>query len=137
MAKGVEGSVELLPEFIPGLRDVEGFDRIWLVYWLNRSVAARLVVTPFLDQREHGIFATRSPARPNPIGLSCVRLLGIDGNRLRIGDLDILDQTPLLDIKPYVPAFDCFVAKRVGWLEKKGSECVLADDRFLFKTDSP
>ena len=130
MANAVEGSVELLPDYAPALRDLEGFDRIWLLYWFDRCTTARLVVTPFLDQREHGIFATRSPARPNPIGLSCVRLLGIEDLRLRIGELDILDATPLLDIKPYVPAFDCFEAGRIGWLADKIHARVLADDRF-------
>jgi tRNA (adenine37-N6)-methyltransferase len=69
-AKGVEGSVQVFPEFIPALRDLEGFERIWLLYWFDRCTTARLVVTPFLDQSEHGVFATRSPARPNPLGLS-------------------------------------------------------------------
>jgi tRNA (adenine37-N6)-methyltransferase len=76
------------------------------------------------------VFATRSPCRPNRIGLSCVRLLGIDGGRLRIMDVDILDETPLVDIKPYVPRFDCFEVSRVGWLQNKGGQAVLADNRF-------
>jgi len=130
MAKGVEGWVEVFPEFAPGLRDIEGFDRIWLVYWFDRTTPAQLVVKPFLDRQEHGVFATRSPCRPNAIGLSCVRLLGTDGNRLRIGELDVLYETPLLDIKPYVPAFDAFEARRVGWLEGKDTNAVLADGRF-------
>lgn len=130
MAHGAEGSVDVFPEFLPALRDLEGFERIWLLYWFDRTTAVQLVVKPFLDDCEHGAFATRSPCRPNRLGLSCVRLLGVDGPRLRISDLDILDQTPLLDIKPYVPAFDCFEVHRVGWLQDKGGECVLADDRF-------
>ncbi len=131
MAKGVEGWVEVFPEFAPGLRDLKGFERIWLVYWFDRTTPAQLVVKPFLDRQEHGVFATRSPCRPNAIGLSCVRLLGVDENRLRIGELDVLDETPLLDIKPYVPAFDCFGASRVGWLEGKDTKsAVLADGRF-------
>ena len=76
------------------------------------------------------MFATRSPCRPNPIGLSCVRLLGIDGGRLRIMGMDILDGTPLVDIKPYAPRFDCFGTSRAGWLKNKGGQAVLADDRF-------
>jgi tRNA (adenine37-N6)-methyltransferase len=130
MAQGVEGSVEVLPEFVPGLRDLGGFERIWLLYWFDRATPARLAVKPFLDQRERGVFATRSPCRPNPIGLSCVRLLGIDGGRLRIMDVDVLDGTPLVDIKPYAPQFDCFEASRVGWLQNKGGQTVLADNRF-------
>jgi tRNA (adenine37-N6)-methyltransferase len=130
MAKDVEGAIDLFPEFLPALQDLEGFERIWLLYWFDRSAATRLVVKPFLDRIEHGIFATRSPCRPNRLGLSCVRLLRIDGHRLHIGELDILDQTPLLDIKPYVPAFDCFKVERIGWLTDKSLDRVLADNRF-------
>lgn len=135
MAKGTEGSVEIFEEFAPGLLDLEGFDRIWLLYWFDRIVTARLVLTPFLDQREHGIFATRSPCRPNAIGLSCVRLLSVEGNRLRVGELDIVAGTPLLDIKPYVPDFDRFEVGRVGWLEGKTRQPVLADQRFEQSSD--
>jgi tRNA-Thr(GGU) m(6)t(6)A37 methyltransferase TsaA len=130
MAQGVEGSVEVLPEFVPGLRDLEGFERIWLLYWFDRVTPAQLAVTPFLDQQERGVFATRAPCRPNPIGLSCLRLLGIDGGRLRIMDMDILDGTPLVDIKPYAPQFDCFEASLGGWLQNKGRRAVVADNRF-------
>jgi tRNA-Thr(GGU) m(6)t(6)A37 methyltransferase TsaA len=130
MARGEEGIVELFPEFTPALQDLEGFDRIWLLYWFHRVTAPGLVVRPFLDQAEHGVFATRSPARPNPIGLSCVRLLGVAGHQLRVAELDFLDQTPLLDIKPYVPAFDGFETERIGWLTGRTRDRVLADDRF-------
>ena len=130
LAQGVEGSVEVFPEFVPGLRDLEGFERIWLVYWFDRATPPQLVVKPFLDEHERGVFATRAPCRPNPIGISCVRLLGFDGGRLRIGDVDILDGTPLLDIKPYAPQLDCFEASRVGWLQNKGGRPILADNRF-------
>ena len=137
MAKGVEGWVEVFPEFAPGLQDLDGFERIWLVYWFDRTTPAQLVVKPFLDQQEHGIFATRSPCRPNAIGLSCVRLLSVEDNRLRISELDILDETPLLDIKPYVPAFDCFGGCRAGWLEGKGLQPVMADSRFELPESKP
>jgi len=130
MAQGVEGSIEVFPEFEPGLLDLDGFERIWLLYWLDRAAPAQLVVKPFLDERNRGVFATRAPCRPNPIGLSCVRLLGIDGGRLRISDVDILDNTPLLDIKPYAPALDCFQVRRTGWLQNKANHAVLADNRF-------
>lgn len=130
LAQGVQGWVEVFPKFVPGLRDLEGFDRVWLLYWFHRAKAARLVVKPFLDEHERGVFATRAPCRPNPLGLSCVSLLGIDGSRLRIGDVDILDGTPLLDIKPYTPQLDSFKARRVGWLRRKGGHPVLADERF-------
>jgi tRNA-Thr(GGU) m(6)t(6)A37 methyltransferase TsaA len=130
LARGVEGSVEVLPEFVPGLQDLEGFERVWLLYWFDRAAPARLVVKPFLDEHQRGVFATRAPCRPNPIGLSCVRLLGIEAARLRIGDVDILDGTPLLDIKPYAPQMDCFDVRRTGWLQNKGGNAVVADSRF-------
>lgn len=130
-AQSVEGTVEVFPAFAAGLKDLAGFDRIWLITWLDRAAPARLEVVPYLDTEPHGIFATRSPCRPNPIGLSPVRLLGIDGCTLRVSELDVLDGTPLLDVKPYVPAFDAFAATRVGWYEKVGAATPkLADERF-------
>ncbi len=130
VANGAEGTIELLPEFELGLRDLEGFDRIWLIYQFDRASAPQLVVRPYLDPSEHGIFATRSPARPNKIGMSSVRLLGINGHQLRIGDVDMLDGTPLLDIKPYVPAFDHFPITRTGWYKDRSPAGAVADDRF-------
>ena len=130
MASGAQGTVELFPEFTPGLLDLAGFERLWLIYLLDRASAARLIARPYLDTQEHGIFATRSPARPNHIGLSSVRLLSVDQNRLLISDVDMLDGTPLLDIKPYVPAFDCFNVTRTGWYAGKSAEGVVADNRF-------
>jgi tRNA-Thr(GGU) m(6)t(6)A37 methyltransferase TsaA len=116
--------------FVEGLADLEGFDRIWLLYWCDRSARARMRVIPYRDTQERGLFATRAPARPNPIGLSCVRLLRIADHVLHIGDVDILDGTPLLDIKPYVPAFDSFPAARHGWLSERSTERLVADGRF-------
>ena len=128
-AAGIEGTVELLPEFAPGLRDLDGFDRIWLLYWFDRARTARVEVVPYLDTQTRGIFATRAPSRPNPIGLSCVRLLAVEGARLRVADLDMLDGTPLLDIKPYVPDCDVFPVDRIGWYATaRGSRT--ADGRF-------
>ncbi len=130
MATGVKGTVEVFPEYAVGLRDLEGFERIWLVYWFDRTKEAELVVTPYLDTTPRGLFATRAPCRPNPIGLSAVRLLGISGNVLQVEGLDILDGTPPLDIKPYVPAFDAFEAKRIGWCGNAKGGAVAADGRF-------
>ncbi len=128
-AAGIEGTVELFLEFAPGLRDLDGFERIWLIYWFDRAREARLEVVPYRDTQTRGVFATRVPSRPNPIGLSCVRLLAIEGPALRVADLDVLDGTPLLDIKPYVPEFDVFAAERIGWYAHAcGSQ--IADDRF-------
>ena len=131
-AQGVVGTIELRPEFTPALQDLAGFSHLWLIYHFHRSGPTRLVVTPFLDSRPHGVFATRAPVRPNPIGLSLVELLEIDGSRLRVAGIDLLDGTPLLDIKPYVPVFDQAPEARCGWLEQSGSlaERVRADSRF-------
>jgi tRNA-Thr(GGU) m(6)t(6)A37 methyltransferase TsaA len=136
VAAGVQGWVELFAGFTPGLQDLQGFDRIWLIYWFHRTAAARLVVEPFLDKQCRGIFATRSPCRPNPIGLSCVRLIGVEANALQVSDLDILDGTPLLDIKPYVPGFDSFAVDHIGWLEGKTINSACADERFEQRTET-
>ena len=130
MAEGAAGTVTVFKQYQDGLKDLEGFDRIWLVYWFDRSPEAKLLVTPFLDDQERGVFATRAPTRPNPIGISCVRLLGVEGNILRVADVDLLDGTPLLDIKPYAPAFDCYRVKRCGWLDKARKSRRVADERF-------
>ncbi len=129
-AAGSEGCVHVRPEFSAALKDLEGFDRIWLVYWFDRAAAAKLRVIPYRDVVERGLFATRAPARPNPIGLSNVRLLGIDGNILRVAEVDILDNTPLLDIKPYVPEYDNFSVARLGWVDTVPDKPVVADNRF-------
>ncbi|MFN8623552.1 MAG: tRNA (N6-threonylcarbamoyladenosine(37)-N6)-methyltransferase TrmO [Chloroflexota bacterium] len=118
-ATGIEGTIELDPELAPGLADLDGFSHLVLVTHLHRVGSARLTVTPFLDDRPHGIFATRSPARPNPIGLSVVRLLAVEGSFLRIADLDLIDGTPLLDIKPYVPELDDRAGARIGWFAER------------------
>lgn len=129
-AVGVKGTVEVFPEYATGLRDIDGFDRIWLVYWFDRAKPAQLMVTPYLDTAPHGVFATRAPCRPNPIGLSAVRLLGISGHCLSVEGVDILDNTPLLDIKPYIPSFDAFQANRTGWCGHIQSNSAVADNRF-------
>jgi len=127
---GVEGFVEVFPSFVPGLRDLAEFERIWLIYLLDRASPVQLVVVPYMDTSERGVFATRSPARPNHVGMSAVRLLSVEQNRLLIADVDMLDGTPLLDIKPYVPAFDSFEHARAGWYANKTAAEVVADNRF-------
>ena len=114
-----EGTVEVDPEYADGLEGIEGFSHIILLYLFHRSDGYRLKVQPFLDDVEWGLFATRYPARPNPIGISVVKLLARDGNRLLVSGIDVLDGTPLLDIKPFVPRFDHREEGRVGWLEGK------------------
>jgi len=132
-AQFVRGTVDVFPEYAEGLRDLGGFSHIILLYHLHQSADPKLTVTPFLDSKSHGIFATRAPVRPNPIGLSVVKLSKVEGFTLHVENIDILNGTPLLDIKPYVPEFDCHSADRVGWLEKaKGSvQKKKADDRFF------
>ena len=116
-AAGINGSVELFPEYARALKDLEGFSHIILLYHFHLSKGSSLVVKPFLDSESRGVFSTRSPSRPNNIGLSVVRLVGIEENILHIQDIDIIDGTPLLDIKPYVPDFDIREVQRFGWLE--------------------
>ena len=128
--RGVRGIVEVAPEYANGLADLEGFSHIVLIYHFHRSQGFDLRVTPFLDTEKRGLFATRAPRRPNAIGLSVVRLLGIEGNRIEVQNLDILDGTPLLDIKPYVTEFDHRTEVREGWLEGVKDRNVNSDDRF-------
>jgi tRNA-Thr(GGU) m(6)t(6)A37 methyltransferase TsaA len=116
-ASSVQGRVELLPAYVEGLKDLDGFSHIVLLYHFHRVKDVNLIVTPFMDTQTRGVFSTRAPRRPNPIGLSVVKLLGIDGSTLHIENVDILDGTPLLDIKPYVPEFDQYAVDRIGWLE--------------------
>ncbi|MGD8540028.1 MAG: tRNA (N6-threonylcarbamoyladenosine(37)-N6)-methyltransferase TrmO [Candidatus Aminicenantes bacterium] len=118
-AGGVNGKVEIFPEYSVGLQDLEDFSHIILIYHFHLAKASQLLAKPFLDDVEHGIFAIRGPTRPNPIGISTVRLDNIEDNVLSVIDVDIVDRTPLLDIKPYVPEFDHREVSKVGWLKKK------------------
>ena len=116
-AKGIRGTIRLLAEYADGLDDLDGFSHIILLYHFHESSGYRLKVKPFLDSQVRGLFSTRAPWRPNLIGLSIVRLVEIAGCTLTVQDVDMLDQTPLLDIKPYVPEFDQHPDVRLGWLE--------------------
>ena len=131
-ALSVRGDVNVFPEYAGGLRDLDGFSHVMLLYHFHQAAAPKLLVTPFMDSEPRGVFATRAPARPNPIGLSVVKLLSIEGHTLHVENVDILDGTPLLDIKPYVPEFDHHPADRVGWLaQARGMvENKTADNRF-------
>ena len=131
-AIGVRGRVEVFEEYHAGLMDLEGFSHIVLVYFFHRSRGFNLRVEPFMDSETHGLFATRAPRRPNAIGLSVVQLNKIEDGVLLIQNVDILDGTPLLDIKPYVPEFDAQVEVRTGWLEKARKTVARrkSDDRF-------
>jgi tRNA (adenine37-N6)-methyltransferase len=116
-ARGIAGRAEIFPEFAEGLRDIEGFSHLHLLYLFHVAGPMRLSVQPFLEDAFHGVFATRAPGRPNPIGLSLVRLVRREGNILHLGDVDLLDGTPLLDIKPYIKRFDVREDVRCGWQE--------------------
>ena len=131
-ARDVIGQVVVAPEFASGLEDIEGFSHIILLYLFHRAKGFELKVTPFLDDRQHGVFATRAPRRPNPIGLSIVPLLRREANILHVGAIDVLDGTPVLDIKPFVPAFDVPDVTSVGWMSGKseGPALARADKRF-------
>jgi len=117
-AKGCTGTAELFPEYETGLRDIEGFSHLYLIYHFHMSKTVNLLVKPFLQDVGHGVFATRAPGRPNSIGLSIVRLVRREGNILFLDDLDILDGTPLLDIKPYTARFDRIETTRNGWQDE-------------------
>ena len=117
VGRDVVGQVELLPEYVDGLSDLEGFDRIWLLFWFDRAQGFRLKVLPPRSTQKRGVFATRSPHRPNPIGMSAVRLDRIEDAVLHIRDLDLLDGTPVLDIKPYIHYADSFPDAAAGWLD--------------------
>jgi tRNA-Thr(GGU) m(6)t(6)A37 methyltransferase TsaA len=124
--------VEVIPEYGDGLKNLDGFSHIFLLYHFHLSQGYSLMVKPYLDDSLRGVFATRAPRRPNAIGISVVRLVGIEGCTLHIEDLDIADSTPLLDITPYVPEFDSREVERIGWLAGKAERVaeVGADERF-------
>jgi tRNA-Thr(GGU) m(6)t(6)A37 methyltransferase TsaA len=131
-AAGIKGTVEIFEEYRPGLKDLVGFSHIILLYHFHRSTGFKLQVVPFMDTELRGVFATRAPRRPNPIGLSVVELDKVENGVVYIQNVDILDNTPLLDIKPYVPEFDAQTDIRIGWL-KNTSKTVStrkSDDRF-------
>jgi tRNA-Thr(GGU) m(6)t(6)A37 methyltransferase TsaA len=132
-ASGTEGTVELFPEYREGLKDLEGFSHVILLYHFHRSKGFDLQVLPFLDRQSRGLFATRAPRRPNPIGLSVVKLLNIREGILQIENVDMVDGTPLLDIKPYVPAFDAPAAASIGWYEQatRTATQTKSDTRFI------
>lgn len=118
-SSGAEGRVTVFEEYAAGLTDVEMFSHLYLLYLFDRAGKIELIRPPFLDDEPHGIYASRHPCRPNGIGLSIVRLLHREGNVLIVKDLDVLDKTPLLDIKPYVPGFDLIDSPSDGWYAGK------------------
>ena len=132
-ARGVAGVIEIAPGLEDGLKDLEGFSHIFVLYHFHKISGYSLIVRPFLDKSDHGVFATRVPKRPNSIGLSVLKLVRITGSRIHVENIDILDGTPVLDIKPYVPLFDVWDADQIGWFAGKAerADSHKADERFL------
>jgi tRNA-Thr(GGU) m(6)t(6)A37 methyltransferase TsaA len=116
--KGVKGRIEIFPRYKQGLKDIKGFSHLILIYYFNRSKEEKLIGKPFLEDVEHGIFAIRSPHRPNHLGFSIVKLKDVIGNTIIFSEVDMLNKTPLLDIKPYVAYFDYRKHVKNGWLKK-------------------
>ena len=135
-AKGIEGKICIKDEVKAGLKDIEGFSHLILIYYLHKTKGNALEVKPFMDKNTHGVFATRSPKRPNNIGMTTVKLDKVEDDVLYVSNVDILDGTPLLDIKPYVPQLfeDTLVDKiKIGWFENnhQKAKSQKADDRFI------
>lgn len=132
-APSIDGLIELDPELLPGLKDMIGFSHLILIYHLHQVKGHKLYVVPFMDDKPHGIFATRAPVRPNPIGLSIVKLKSVEENMIRFEGADMLDGTPLLDIKPFFTQFDNRPDAVSGWLDEKENQKirnVKSDNRF-------
>lgn len=131
-AAGIEGRIEVFEEFREGLHDLDRFERIWIVFWCDRAKPYRLKIVPYRDTVKRGLFSTRSPSRPNPIGISVVKLVetNIGEGILAVDGVDMLDRTPLLDLKPYVPEFDSFPDSKAGWLNRIKRKTNSADNRF-------
>lgn len=138
-AKGIVGWIEIDEDYVPGLKDLEGFSHIILLYHFHLSKGFDLETTPFLDSARRGVFATRAPRRPNSIGLSVVKLIARENNVLKIEDVDVVDGTPLLDIKPYNPAFDTVTGAICGWMEGREDKLhiIRADGRFSRNENEP
>jgi tRNA-Thr(GGU) m(6)t(6)A37 methyltransferase TsaA len=131
-AKGIQGEIELFEEYQDGLKDLNGFSHIIILYDFHKSKGYSLQIKPFLDEKLRGVFATRAPKRPNQIGLSVLKLNRIKGNKLYVENVDMLDETPVLDIKPYASPFDAVEEEKIGWLSKniKESDVKKSDERF-------
>ncbi|NCB39731.1 MAG: tRNA (N6-threonylcarbamoyladenosine(37)-N6)-methyltransferase TrmO [Erysipelotrichia bacterium] len=132
MAPKETACIRIFDEFAAGLKDIEGFSYIYVFFKFDRASEAKLLVKPYLDTIERGVFATRSPLRPNPLGMTIVKLERVESNCLYVSGVDILNGSPVIDIKPYIPDFDQHNPEKIGWYENKNkkSDLVLADDRF-------
>jgi tRNA-Thr(GGU) m(6)t(6)A37 methyltransferase TsaA len=133
--RDTQGELIIEPQYREGLADLDGFSHLYLIYLFHRTADTKLSVVPFLDDKPRGVFATRAPVRPNHLGLSVVELVEVTGGRVKVRNLDILDNTPLLDIKPYIAHFDGVAESRSGWMEavREEVEAKRSDDRFIRK----
>ncbi|MGE5397437.1 MAG: tRNA (N6-threonylcarbamoyladenosine(37)-N6)-methyltransferase TrmO [Chitinophagales bacterium] len=132
-AQDAEGEVVVNPELVEGLKDLDGFSHIYLIYHFHKTTRTELRLIPFMDTVKRGVFATRSPLRPARIGLSIVELVAVEGNCIKVRGIDVLNGTPLIDIKPYIPQFDCPVNAVSGWMKASRDEVRQrrSDDRYL------
>lgn len=137
MAPEETAEIEIFDEYAAGIKDLEGFSHIYVFFKFDRTLENKLLVKPYLDTNERGVFATRSPLRPNPLGMTIVRLDRVEGNRLFVSGVDILNNSPVIDLKPYIPDFDYHQPEKIGWYaaNKARAEKVLADDRFEDKPE--
>jgi len=135
LAPDSRGEVVVDAPYMDALADIEDFERVWLLFWCHQSAEWQPHVVPYRDDKTHGLFATRSPSRPNPIGLSCVRVLERQGNRLLVAELDVVNGTPLLDIKPYLPDCDAYPDAKAGWFDEASRDTTKADSRFGLPND--
>lgn len=133
--RDVLGELIIEPHYSEGLADLDGFSHLYLIYLFHRVADTKMSVIPFLDDKPRGVFATRAPVRPNHLGLSVVELVEVAGCRVKVKNLDVLDNTPLLDIKPYIEQFDGVAESRSGWMEavREEVEEKRSDGRFVRK----
>lgn len=129
-AQNARGKVEIFEPYREAMKDLEGFSRVWLIYYFDRAKTWKPMVMPYRDVKQRGLFATRAPARPNAIGISAVKLVSVADDAIEVEEIDILDGTPVLDIKPYVPMFDSYPNEKAGWLDNDSVNKKTADERF-------
>lgn len=122
--------MEIFEPYRAALKDLDGFSRVWLIYYFDRAKTWEPMIVPYRDVQHRGLFATRAPARPNAIGISAVKLISVEEDFIEVEELDILEGTPLLDIKPYAPKFDSYPNEKAGWLDNESIDKKTADERF-------
>ncbi|MGA2797600.1 MAG: tRNA (N6-threonylcarbamoyladenosine(37)-N6)-methyltransferase TrmO [Thermoguttaceae bacterium] len=129
-AENARGKIEIFEPYRAALKDLSGFSRVWLIYYFDRAKTWEPMVVPYRDVRQRGLFATRAPARPNAIGISAAKLIAVEEDSIEVEEIDVLDGTPVLDIKPYVPKFDSYPNEKAGWYDNESVNRITADNRF-------